>query len=32
VPWLQFTTHVIMPIEEFASIGAEAVAFRDSVA
>jgi hypothetical protein len=30
-PWLRFTVTPIIPIEESAAIGAEAVAFRDSV-
>ena len=30
-PWLTFTVIPIVPIEEAAAIGAEAVAFRDSV-
>jgi hypothetical protein len=30
-PWLRFTVTPILPIEESASIGAEAVAFRDTV-
>ena len=29
--WLRFTTTPIVPIEESATIGAEAIAFRDSV-
>ncbi len=31
-PWLAFTITPILPIEEATTIGAEAVAFRDSVA
>jgi hypothetical protein len=31
VPWLTFTATPIVPIEEAATIGAEANAFRDSV-
>jgi hypothetical protein len=31
VPWLTFTTTPIIPIEESAAIGGEAIAFRDSV-
>ena len=31
VPWLSFTVTPILPIEEAAAIGGEAVAFRDSV-
>lgn len=30
-PWLSFTVTPILPIEESSGIGAEAVAFRDSV-
>jgi hypothetical protein len=30
-PWLSFTTTAIVPIEEATAIGAEAIAFRDSV-
>ena len=30
-PWLRFTVNPILPIEESAAIGGEAVAFRDSV-
>jgi Domain of unknown function (DUF3303) len=30
-PWLRFEATPILPIEESAAIGAEAVAFRDSV-
>jgi len=30
-PWLRFTVAPILPIEESAAIGGEAVAFRDSV-
>lgn len=30
-PWLAFTVTPILPIEEATAIGAEAVAFRDSV-
>ena len=30
-PWLSFTTTPIVPIEEATAIGAEAVAFRESV-
>ena len=30
-PWLRFTVTPIVPIEEATAIGAEAVAFRDSV-
>src|SRR5690349_19504139 len=30
-PWLSFTTTPIIPIEESAGIGAEAIAFRDSI-
>lgn len=30
-PWLSFTVTPILPIEEAAAIGGEAVAFRDSV-
>ena len=30
-PWLSFTVTPILPIEEATAIGAEAVAFRDSV-
>ena len=30
-PWLSFTVTPIVPIEEAAGIGGEAVAFRDSV-
>jgi Domain of unknown function (DUF3303) len=30
-PWLHFTATPIVPIEESAAIGAEGVAFRDSV-
>ncbi len=30
-PWLRFTTTPILPIEESSAIGAEAIAFRDSV-
>jgi len=30
-PWLRFTVDPIVPIEESAAIGGEAVAFRDSV-
>ncbi len=30
-PWLRFTTHPIVPIEESSAIAGEAVAFRDSV-
>lgn len=30
-PWLSFTTTPILPIEEGAAIGGEAIAFRDSV-
>jgi len=32
VPWLRFTVEPILPIEEATAIGAEAIAFRDSVA
>jgi hypothetical protein len=31
VPWLRFTVTPIIPIEEAAAIGGEAIAFRDSV-
>jgi hypothetical protein len=31
-PWLRFVVTPIVPIEEATAIGAEAVAFRDSVA
>lgn len=31
VPWLRFNARPILPIEESAAIGGEAVAFRDSV-
>ena len=31
VPWLAFTARPILPIEELAAIGGEAVAFRDSI-
>ena len=30
-PWLKFEVKAILPIEEVAAIGGEAVAFRDSV-
>jgi hypothetical protein len=30
-PWLRFTTHPIVAIEESSAIAGEAVAFRDSV-
>lgn len=30
-PWLRFNAKPILPIEEAAGIGAEAIAFRDSV-
>ena len=30
-PWLAFETTPILPVEESAAIGAEAVAFRDSI-
>jgi hypothetical protein len=30
-PWLRFTATPILPVEESAAIGAEAIAFRDSV-
>ena len=30
-PWLRFTATPILPIEESSPIGAEAIAFRDSV-
>lgn len=30
-PWLSFTVRPVLPIEEAAQIGGEAVAFRDSV-
>jgi hypothetical protein len=30
-PWISFTVRPIVPIEEAAAIGGEAVAFRDSV-
>lgn len=30
-PWLRFTATPMLPIEESAAIGGEAVAFRDSV-
>ena len=30
-PWLRFTTTPILPIEVASAIGAEAIAFRDSV-
>ena len=30
-PWLRFTTTPILPIEVSSGIGAEAIAFRDSV-
>ena len=30
-PWLRFTVTPILPIEESAEIGGEAVAFRDSI-
>jgi len=32
IPWLSFTARVILPIEESAQIGGEAVAFRDNIA
>lgn len=31
LPWLRFTTHAIVPIEESTAIATEAMAFRDSV-
>ena len=31
IPWLKFTTHAILPVEESAALGQEAIAFRDSV-
>ena len=31
VPWMNFTATPIVPIEQLAGIGMEAVAFRDSV-
>lgn len=31
VPWLRFSAKAILPIEESAQIGSEAIAFRDSV-
>jgi Protein of unknown function (DUF3303) len=31
VPWLRFTTHPILPVEESAAIAGEAVGFRDSI-
>ena len=31
-PWLRFTVTPIVPIDESAAIGGEAIAFRDSVA
>ena len=31
LPWLHFTATPIMPIEELAQIGGEAIAFRDSL-
>src|SRR5262245_15355422 len=31
VPWLRFVVTPILPIEESAAIGGEAVAFRDSI-
>jgi hypothetical protein len=30
-PWLQFTTRPILPIEEAAAIGGEAMGFRDNI-
>jgi hypothetical protein len=32
IPWLHFEAKPIMPIEELAAIGGEAIAFRDSIA
>ena len=32
VPWLRFAATPIMPIEELAAAGAEAIAFRESIA
>lgn len=32
VPWLRFTAKPILPIEESAAIGGEAIAFRDAEA
>ena len=31
VPWLDFTATPIIPIQEFAEIGGEAIAFRESL-
>ena len=31
LPWLSFTVTPIVPIEESAGIGAESIAFRDSI-
>ena len=31
IPWLSFDSRAILPIEEWAAISGEAVAFRDSV-
>jgi hypothetical protein len=31
VPWLRFSVKPILPIEESAQIGGEAIAFRDSI-
>ena len=31
VPWLSFTARPILPIEESAAIGLEAIAFRESI-
>ena len=31
IPWLRFTAKPIVPIEESAAIGGEAIAFRDTI-
>jgi hypothetical protein len=31
IPWLSFTARPILPIEELAAIGGEAIAFRDGI-
>jgi hypothetical protein len=31
IPWLSFSARPILPIEEAAAIGGEAIAFRDSI-